>query len=117
MNQFNKAVKNAILRHGTMGTYSVQLEGVYDLESGTTTNTATNYSLKMYMKQYIANQYNFPNLIGKETGMFYIAAEGLSFVPSTNDYITFNAKTYRVQSVMKHSAEGSMILYRIIASV
>ena len=117
MNNFNKAVKNAILRHGILGTYTVQLEGVYDIESGATTNTATNYSLKMYMKQYIANQHNFPNLIGKESGVFYISAEGLAFVPSTNDYITFNSKIYRVQSVMKHAANGSMILYRIVASV
>lgn len=117
MNNFNKVVKDAIARHGIMGTYSVQLEGVYDVESGSTTNTTANYSLKMYMKQYIANQYNFPNLIGKESGMFYISAEGLAFVPSTNDYITFNSKIYRVQSVMKHAANGSVILYRLVASI
>lgn len=117
MNNFNKVVINAINRHGVLATYSVQLEGVYDLNSGTTTNTTNNYSVKMYMKQYIANQYNFPNLIGKESAMFYLSAEGLAFVPSTNDYITFNSKTYRIQSVMKHSANGSIILYRLVASV
>lgn len=117
MNNFNKVIKNAIIRHGVLATYSVQLEGVYDLNSGTTTNTTNDYSVKMYMKQYIANQFNSPNLIGKESALFYIATEDLPVEPSVNDYITFYSKKYKVQSVMKHNANGTIILYRVIASV
>jgi len=116
-NLFIRATASAIDRHGIVATYKVVSEGAYNVNTGTTTNTETSYSIKMYMKQIKANQFNYPTLIGKESGMFYILAYNLAFVPSSNDLITYDGVTYKVDSVQKHNTGSSVVLYKVLAVV
>lgn len=111
---FEQAVRRILAKHGTLASYTKVTEGSYDVETGTASSTSTTYQLRMYMKHMRANQYNFPNLIGKEVGLFYLNAIDLPFVPKVQDYITFNGNRYKVDSVQSHSAEGKIILYRMI---
>lgn len=112
-----QATARAIDRHGTAATYRVITEGAYDIESDSVTNTETDYSVKMYMKHIKATQFNYPNMIGKESGLFYILAYNLGFTPSPADLIVFGSKTYKVDSVQSHSASGQIVLYRVLAAV
>jgi len=116
-NAFLRATAYAIDRHGLTATYTVVTEGVYNVETGSTTNTTTAYSVKMYMRQIRASQFNYPNLIGQESGLFYILATNLGFMPQAQDQITYAGKTYKVDSVQQHTAEGSVVLYRVLAVV
>lgn len=116
-NQFIRAVKTAIDKHGLSSTYRAITEGTYDVNTGSTTNTQTDYTVKMYMKNISANQFNYPNLIGRESGLFYVSAYNLAFTPAINDYIIYNSKTYKVDSIQSHSAAGLITLYRILAVV
>jgi hypothetical protein len=112
---FLTATQGALQRHGLDLVYNSVTTGTYDVESGSTTNTSVSYTLRMYPKQIVANTYNHPELIGKESLMFYLANAPLAFTPRTNDEITYKGNVYRVQSYQEHVASGTVVLYRIIA--
>lgn len=114
---FIKATANALDRHGIVGTYKVITEGTYDVNTGSASNTETSYTLKMYKKHIKASQYNYPELIGKDSAMFYILGYNLAFQPQSQDLIIFSGKTYKVDSVQSHMADGVVVLYRIMAVV
>lgn len=114
MDRYLSITLKAINQHGRDCTYSIVTEGEYDIETGTTTNTETAYSVKMYKKHIRASQYNFPNMVGRDSALFYLANNKLNFVPSAKDKITIGAVTYTVDSVTEHSADGLVILYKIL---
>lgn len=116
MNRFLTIVNKLLIYHGQNLTYTKVVTGAYDVETGSPSITKTNYSKKLYPKHFIANNYNYPALIGKETCMFYLANDSLGFTPGLNDEITYNSKTYAVQSYQEHVANGEIVLYRIIAA-
>ena len=115
MNQFLIATKSFIDTNGISCTYTAVQEGTYNVETGSTTNTETAYTVKMYKKHLKANQYNYPNLVGKDTAMFYLVNDSLAFTPAVRDKITFSGVTYNIDSIQEHSALGAVILYRIVA--
>lgn len=115
MDRYLSITLRAINTHGRNCTYTVVTEGAYNIETSSTTNTETSHSVKMYKKHIRANQYNFPNMIGRDSALFYLANNNLSFTPTTTDKITVDGVTYVVDSVMEHAADGLVILYKIIA--
>ena len=115
MNQFLIATKQAMQPHLQPATYTQVTTGTYDVETGAVTNTESTYSVHVYKKHISANQYNYPNLVGKDVARFYLINESLTFTPSVNDNITFGTDTYVVDSLQSHSAQGALLLYRIIA--
>ena len=112
---FQSAVTSAITRHGLPLSYTSVTTGAYNVETGTPTITRVQYTLTMYPKQLIANSFNYPNLVGKESVMFYLSASALPFTPKMNDEIVHQGNTYRVQSYQSHMANASTVMYRIIA--
>ena len=112
---FQTAVTSAITRHGLPLSYTSVTTGSYNVETGTPGITRVSYTLTMYPKHFIANNYNYPALIGKESYMFYLSAANLAFTPKMNDEIVHLGNTYRVQSYQSHMANASTVLYRIIA--
>lgn len=114
MNQFVYNTRINIQRHGILSTYKVIQTGTYNPNTGIVSNTETDYSFKIYKKQLIADQFTYPNLIGKESGIFYIDASLISFVPKAQDLIVFNSQTYKVNSVQSFAALGQIVLYKVI---
>ena len=112
---FLTATQGALQRHGLDLVYSTVTTGAYNVETGSTTNTSTNYTLRMYPKQIIANNYNYASLVGKTVVMFYLANPPLAFTPQLNDEIAYKSAVYRVQSYQEHVANSTVVLYRIIA--
>ena len=112
---FQSAVTSAITRHGLPLSYTSVTTGVYNVETGAPAITRVSYTLTMYPKHFIANNYNYPALIGKESFMFYLSAAGLAFTPKMNDEIVHLGNTYRVQSYQSHMANAGVVMYRIIA--
>ena len=115
MNQFLIATKSFIDTNGISCSYIAVQEGSYNVETGSTTNTETTYTVKMYKKHLKATQYNYPNLVGKDACMFYLTNDNLAFAPAVRDKITFSGVTYTIDSIQEHSALGAVLLYRIIA--
>ena len=115
MNEFLAATKEALKLHGKPAVYSRVASGVYNIESGAQTNTSSNTTVQMYKKHIRANQYNFPDLIGRDAAMFYIAADSLAFIPGFKDIITFDSIKYVVQSYVEHAAKGQVVLLKILA--
>lgn len=113
-NQFLASSKRLISLHGEPMVYSVVTEGEYDVETGQTVNTDTAYTVTMYKKHINATQYNYPNLVGRTSAMFYLANTGLNFVPSVNDKITVNSETFIISSIVEHRANHDLSLYRLI---
>lgn len=114
-NQFLISVKRHIALHGEVVTYSSITDGVYNVETGSVTNTNTDILLPVYKKHIKANQYNYPNLIGKDAAVFYLANDQLSFVPKIRDKIVTTLGTYTVDSISEHRAEGLLVLFKILA--
>lgn len=117
MNRFLSATKQAIIRHGQLCVYTRVSTGVYDVATGGSTATTTTYNITAYKKHIKANQFNFPNLIGKETALFYIASDSLTFEPKPKDKISSGSKTYTIDSVQSHVALGQVVLYRVMAVI
>ena len=107
-------VLKAIGLHGKNCSYTIVTEGTYNIETGSTTNTEVSHSVKMYKKHIRASQYNFPNMIGRDSALFYLANNNLTFVPAPKDKITIDAVTYTVDSITEHAADGLVILYKIL---
>lgn len=114
MNKYLSAAIKAINTHGKTCTYSVVTEGTYNIENGSTVNTETSYSVKMYKKHIRANQYNFPSMVGRDSALFYLVNSNLTFTPSVKDKITIDSTTYTVDSITEHTADGLLILYKIL---
>lgn len=113
----NRIVHDAINRHGINVTYKSITTGSYDVNTSSVTNTETLYTVKTYFKHIKAAQYYAPNLVGKDAGIFYLAADDLSFIPKAQDIITLNSKNYTVDTVHGHSFNGRIMLYKLIAAV
>ena len=114
MDKYLAIVLKAINTHGKTCSYTIITEGTYNIETGSTTNTETSHSVKMYKKHIRASQYNFPNMIGRDSALFYLANNNLSFVPAVKDKITIDNITYTVDSITEHAANGLVILYKIL---
>lgn len=114
MDKYLEIAVRAINTQGKTCSYTKVTEGSYDIETGSTTNTETSYSVKMYKKHIRATQYNFPNMIGRDSALFYLANNSLSFVPANKDKITFDSVTYTIDSITEHAADGLVILYKIL---
>lgn len=112
---FLTATQGALQRHGLDLVYSSVTTGAYDVETGSTTNSKTDYTLRMYPKHMQVNHYNYPTLVGKTVVMFYLANPPLAFTPKLNDEIAYQSAVYRVQSYQEHVASSAVTLYRIIA--
>lgn len=115
MTYFLAAVKQNLKAHGALGKYIRVSAGVYDIESGTSASTSQSYSVQMYEKHIKTSQYNYPNLIGKQVSMFYLAADSISFVPKIKDEIEFNGTKFVVDSFSEHMAHGKVIMYKVVA--
>ena len=107
------STKRALQRHGMDLPYSTITRTVDPIE-GTVTEVITNVTLRIYPEPLQVNQYNFPTLVGKQTVMFYMAADGLTFTPKPSDEITYLGEVYRVNSIQAHTAHGKTILYKLI---
>lgn len=114
MDKYLSITLKAINQHGRTCTYSKVTEGTYNIETGSTTNTETDYSVKMYKKHIRASQYNFPNMIGRDSALFYLVNNNLSFVPAIKDKITIDSVIYTIDSITEHAADGLVILYKIL---
>lgn len=115
-NRFLLASIDAIKRNGAQCTYIQIQTGVYNVEIGSVTNVETPYTVWTYKQHIKTSQYNFPNLIGKDAGTFYIANDALAFVPSVKDKILWDNQTYIVESYTSHMAHNQVVLYKVIAS-
>jgi len=114
MNHFLTAVKQNLRLHGAIGIYTRVSAGVYDIETGTASTTSSSLSIQMYEKHIKTSQYNYPNLIGKQVSMFYVAADSLTFVPQPKDVIEFSGTKFTVDSFSEHMAHGQVIMYKIL---
>lgn len=114
-NQFLASTKRSIDKHGQNMVYSSVVEGQYNIETGSVTNTETSYTVKMYKKHVRANQYNYPNLIGQDAALFYLANYSLAFTPAVRDKITVDSVTYVIDSIVEHRTNGQIVLYKMLA--
>lgn len=115
-NPFLNSTVRMITLNGSPMTYTSVSEGTYNIETGSTTNTATDYTVTMYKKHLKTDQYNYPDLIGRSAAAFYLANQNLDFIPAVRDKIIVNAEVFEVQSIIEHRARGQLILYKIIAA-
>ena len=115
-NPFLASTQRMINQHGQSATYIKVSEGSYNIETGSTTNTDTSYTVKMYKKHIKATQYNYPSLIGKDSALFYLANNALSFIPRPKDKIVVSSVAYTVDSITEHSADGLLIFYKLICT-
>lgn len=115
MDNFLKAAIRAVNRHGTVCDFKQVQEGSFDYDTGLISNTEVSYSLKLFKNHIKANQYNYPNLVGKDAAEFYLPNNCLSFKPEPKDKIVQGTDTYTVDSVKEHWAMGNIAMYTIIA--
>ena len=114
MGAFLSATKRFLAINGRNMTYSRIIEGSYDVETGKTTNTSSDTTVTMYKKHIRANQYNYPNLVGKDAAEFYILSSDLSSKPDIRDKITDGTDVYQIDSFRTHEAHQEIILYVVL---
>ena len=115
MNQFLTSTIYFITRHGFNISYKSRVVQSYNPATGTASASENTYAIKAYPKHIRANQYSFPELIGKDVVMFYIANSGLSFTPKPGDEIAYHSVVYKVTSLQSHAAQGEICLYKVVA--
>lgn len=104
----------SVSEHGLLCKYKKVGAQAYDPSTGSVTSTDSEYSVKMYPRHLNATQWSYPDLIGKDAIMFYLAG-GQSFTPEVKDSIEYDLKTYKIQTIQRHMANGVICLYRIVA--
>lgn len=113
MNRFLASSKHLINRHGLDLKY-VSISSFTDPITRITTKQRLEFIHRIYPKQLIANQYNFPNLIGKDSVMFYLANDSLGHLIQVGDEIEYKGQIYRTTSVQETVAHGEIVLWRIV---
>lgn len=114
MNLFVISTRRMIDQYGANITYSSVSDPAYNYETGRATATASNKVFKAYKRHIVANQYNYPNLIGKDIAEFYVYAASFDSTPKINDKIVQGGETYTVQRFGEHGAYGQVILYKLL---
>lgn len=114
-NQFLISSVKLIAMHGQSMQYKSVVEGVYNIETGSASNTETDYTVTMYKKHIKASQYNYPDLINKNAAVFYLANNALTFIPAVRDKIAVDNETFEVDSIIEHRARGNLVLYKLVA--
>ena len=113
MNLHLRASIDAVNRNGLTLTYS-SITKTIDKINSTVVEVLNNHSVKIYPKNIVTTQYNYPDLIGKNVVMFYLANDSLTFVPNVGDVITYNGLKYKIQSFTTHVAKGQICLYKLL---
>jgi len=108
-----RSTKRALARHGQLLPYSTITRTV-DPILGSATEAITTTNLKIYPEPVVANQYNMPTLVGKTVVQFYLAADGLTFIPKVSDEITYQSEVYRINSFQAFTSHGKTILYKLL---
>lgn len=115
MNLFVASTRRMIEQYGAPISYRTVGEPMYNIETGkTVASTPVVKEFKAYKKHIVANQYNYPNLIGKEVAEFYAYAGSFDNKPRINDKIVVDGETYTVQRFAEHGAYGQVILYKLL---
>lgn len=115
-NPFITSAKKLIYRQGTSVSYISVTTGAYNVETGSVTNTEVTTSIIAFPKRVKVNNYNYPNLVGKEVLEFLIVCEDLPSAPKTSDKISYKGNVYTVESYIEAMARGELVIYKIIAS-
>ncbi len=115
MNNFMSSALGLIKRNGVSSSYKVITEGAYDIETSSVVTTEVTHTVILYRKHIRANQYNFPDLVGKETAIFYLSNADISFSPKPNDIIVSGGDTFTVQSVIEYNARGQLVFYKLVS--
>lgn len=113
-NPFLEAAKACVYPNGLSITFIRTVEGTYDTATGSVTNTEVSTSLIAFPKKVKTNQYNFPNLVGREVKEYLIVASDLANAPQPMDKVTQGSTVYTVDSVSEHVALGEVVLYKVI---
>jgi hypothetical protein len=113
---FDKAVQNAINKHGVSLTFRSVVLGTYSAASGSVSTTETALIIKAYPRQVTANQFNMPNLIGKELIEFYVKASDLgAVIPKVGDVFVYNSIRYGVTSLKSYTVNGVVLMYKMLS--
>ncbi len=115
-NPFIISAKRLIYRQGTSIAYVNVSTGVYDVETGTTSNAEVITNVTAFPKRVKVNNYNYPNLVGKEVIEFLVVCEDIPSSPKTSDKINYKDSVYTVESYIEVMARGDLVIYKIIAS-
>lgn len=116
MNQFMASAQRMLTIHGNPVTYKAVTKGAYNIETGSTVNSETDYSVTAYKKQLKSNQFQFPNLINKELAEFLICPVSMQAIPAPKDYIQDGTSKYVVESIKEYRTNGEIVLYSIVTS-
>lgn len=115
-NPFITSAKKLIYRNGIDATFTKVIEGTYNSDTGSVTNTETTKVVKVYPKVITANAYNFPSLINKEMREYLVVSEDLGYKPEAQDKIAEGTAVYSVVSVKDIVARNESVIY-IVAAV
>lgn len=111
---FQFAVNNLINRNGKNVVLIYVTEGEYDPSTSTVVNTEKSYSVKAYPKNTRANQFNYPDLVGRELIEFMFDAADLPKCPEPMDKVVYEGKTYSVKSSKTAVGHGKDMIYRAL---
>jgi hypothetical protein len=115
-NPFITSAKRLIYRQGTGIDYVNVTTGVYNVETGTVGNAEVTTTVIAFPKRVKVNNFNYPNLVGKEVLEFLVVCKDLPSSPRTSDKIKYKGNTYAVESYNEVMARGELVIYKIIAS-
>jgi CxxC motif-containing protein len=118
--RFQKSVQRNIHSFGKVRQYQRVLEGVYNIETGTTPNTTvTPITLKMFRSDLKATDTKTPNMVDKLTQVFLIANADIdnsvvSFKPKRGDLIVDDDESFYVDIVNAKDAGDKTAQWRLI---
>lgn len=115
MNKFIVAAKKLINRHGISVTFTKVIEGTYNSDTGSVTNTEVDTTVKAYPEVVNVNQYNYPNLVGRIVTKYSVVSSELGYKPEPNDKIKVGTEVHSVVSVKDIVAYGESVIYLVSA--
>lgn len=96
---------------GTTGILIKSVAGVYDVDTGTSTPTETNYTITMYEEDASGSDTDGTQVkAGDKLAM--ISTSG-TVQPETNDRITYQSADWQVVSSTRENANGLAVIYYV----
>lgn len=110
--RFRNSSERLVNHFGTLRTIK-SVSRVYDEDSQMVTETTTSVDTKMYKTSITYQESKDPNIVGKESCAFLVAAKAITTAPKINDIVTDALGDYYVKVITPQWAGDGIALWRV----
>jgi hypothetical protein len=114
--QLSNEATAQITRYGTNATYTQNVDGVYDVTTGSVARTSTSTTVRVFETKSSYADITSPDLVSKKVITLLLAGSSITFLPLPGDTITYNSGSVQVENIEANWSGDSVAMWRIVCT-